>query len=521
MIILTEGKVCPICDSPLPPGAKKCPVCNADLSLFDDVSMEDEFDIDGQDMKIENESLESLLGAVVSEMKDGAENVQTSDQFECPICGTLVDIDADVCPSCGAVFVEEEEQFECPVCGTLVDADATFCPKCGAKFVEEEPAAPTEMPVEAEEPAPSVESVPATPAPAPEPEPVESTPPERVSEPEPEPIKEPEPGISGPKAAQEPEVPPEAEEESTFLKKMKELRKEEGTPAVREEKKPEPEPETPAAERKEPLRPAAPAAHAQKEEVMDTREKYRKLPLLVSKVKPLLIIARQNNINVKKGKELIDKAVSAGKNRQIDDAINYITESRKILEESLTIYANHNLAEIEKDLPNLRAPEEVRQKLADAVESTRDLIRERDFDRAFQRLEIARRILKDHSGDFQEARLMLTELENTILDAEYFFMDVSRPKQLLANAKASAKGGDWATAGVYAREGLELMQNILPEMIKKEMKKARNVLLEAKMQGRDISKVISILKHASIASKSGNYGDALKYIKLFKAEMKR
>ena len=116
---------------------------------------------------------------------------------------------------------------------------------------------------------------------------------------------------------------------------------------------------------------------------------------------------------------------------------------------------------------------------------------------------------------------MLTELENTILDAEYFFMDVSRPKQLLADAKASADAGDWNTAGVYAREGLELMQNILPEMIKKEMKKARNVLLEAKMQGRDISKVISILKHASIASKSGNYGDALKYIKLFKAEMKR
>jgi len=53
------------------------------------------------------------------------------------------------------------------------------------------------------------------------------------------------------------------------------------------------------------------------------------------------------------------------------------------------------------------------------------------------------------------------------------------------------------------------------------MKKARTILMEAKMEGRSISKGISILKHASIASKSENYGDALKYIKLFKAEMKR
>ncbi len=483
--------------------------------------MEDDFDIESPDIKIENESLDNLLGTIVSEMKEGAEESEITEQFECPICGSMVDIDADVCPSCGAVFVEDESQFECPVCGTLVDADALFCPKCGARFVEEEP----EFSPEATEEVP--EEAPAAPSKEEEPEPQEPVPavaaeeevveePE-VSEPEPEPPLE-----EAPAPAPETTAPGE---ESPFLKKMKELRKGEAerAPAApqREERAAEPEKAAPPAPEERKERAGTPLPKERAESRADAKEKYRRLPVLVSKVKPLLIIARQHNINVKKGKELIDKAVAAGRNRQIDDAINYITESRKLLEESLTIYANHAIAEIETDLPDLRAPDDVKRKLESTLEDCRKSLAEQDFDRAFQRLEIARRVLKEHSGDFQEARQMLSDLENTILDAEYFFMDVSRPKELLADAKSSAESGDWATAGVFAREGLELMDSILPELIKKEMKKARNVLMEAKMQGRDISKVISILKHASIANKSGNYGDALKYIKLFKAEMKR
>jgi len=392
--------------------------------------MAEDFDIESPDVTIENESLDNILGTIVSEMKEGADEAQGTEQFECPICSTMVDIDADVCPNCGAVFIEDEEQFECPVCGTLVDSDAVFCPKCGAKFVEDEEV-------------PDKDSTPSEPAP-----------PELKPSPEPEAIAESKHLIS------EPDESPTEVAEKIAVDSGKEMPKEQ--PAPPKEMKPlVPPVESKEREEKQPpKRPQLPV----RERKRDAREKYRQLPVLVSKVKPLLIIARQNDINVKKGKELIDKAVSAGKNRQIDDAINYITESRKLLEESLTIYAHHDISEIAKDLPDLRAPEEVKERMSGVLEEIRASLQERDFDRAFQRLDIARRILKEHSGDFQEARRMVTELENTILDAEYFFMDVSRPKELLDNAKISVDAGDWATAGVFAREGLELTEAILPEM---------------------------------------------------------
>lgn len=509
---MAERKVCPICDSPLPPGAKRCPVCNADLSLFEDVSIDDEFEIAGSD-EIKAELLDDLMGTIVSEMKEGAEKEEsaeeTVEQFECPICGAMVDIDADVCPNCGAVFVEEEEQFQCPVCGAMVDADATFCPNCGARFVEEEEVEP-EAPV-AESPEEAVSQQPAESAERAEVREITGPAKEEVEE-------EPEPAPEQPQFPERPEPPVEEkevrgeEEESEFLKRMRELRK-------REAPKPEVSGPAEAAPKREEK--SAGITETPEKRELTTKEKYRMLPALVAEVKPLLIIARENSINVKKGKELIDMAVAAGRKRQIDDAIRYITEGKELLEESLQIYANHDIQEIERDIPDLKAPADVKEKLAESLKEAKDALRSRDLERAFNRLGTARRIMKDHSGDFREARRMLSELENSVMNAEYFFMDVSKAKEMLKNAKESSQKGDWNSAGIFAREGLEWLDSILPELIHKEMKKARAVLLEAKMYGKDISGPINILKHASIESKSGNYADALKYLRLFKSKMEK
>ncbi len=62
------------------------------------------------------------------------------DTFECPICHTVLPVEVEKCPNCGAVFVEEGKEegeevlYECPVCGGYVREDETVCPHCGAVF---------------------------------------------------------------------------------------------------------------------------------------------------------------------------------------------------------------------------------------------------------------------------------------------------------------------------------------------------------------------------------------------------
>ena len=51
------------------------------------------------------------------------------------------------------------------------------------------------------------------------------------------------------------------------------------------------------------------------------------------------------------------------------------------------------------------------------------------------------------------------------------------------------------------------------------MKKARDMLLEMKVGGGDLTKPIGILKQASIHLKREEYADAVHYVKLFRDEV--
>ena len=65
----------------------------------------------------------------------------------CPICDSVVGLDALACPNCGAEFLleeevpegeEEDEVIYCPACNGVVDLDVEKCPHCGAEFDEGE-----------------------------------------------------------------------------------------------------------------------------------------------------------------------------------------------------------------------------------------------------------------------------------------------------------------------------------------------------------------------------------------------
>ncbi|HIH01741.1 TPA: hypothetical protein HA259_06685 [Thermoplasmata archaeon] len=201
-------RLCPICDSPLEPGAKKCSFCGTDLSIFDTESevpreepeAEPVGPVEAAEEPAEKKLDEVFFGAdeeepvaaappaetvveekpepeqvtpqpepVVDEPEPEAEVVEPSpveevepevaeqptevearvaeEHFECPECGGKVEVSAKSCPSCGVIFADEgADMFQCPACNTLVDVNARSCPGCGAIFVESEEEAAQERP---------------------------------------------------------------------------------------------------------------------------------------------------------------------------------------------------------------------------------------------------------------------------------------------------------------------------------------------------------------------------------------
>jgi len=65
----------------------------------------------------------------------------------------------------------------------------------------------------------------------------------------------------------------------------------------------------------------------------------------------------------------------------------------------------------------------------------------------------------------------------------------------------------------------ERMTSDLPAFVQEEMKKARNILLDKKMRGGDLSKSIGILKAASVHMKKEEWSEAIRYLKEFHREI--
>ena len=57
---------------------------------------------------------------------------------QCGACNSIIPLDSESCPACGARFggVTEQELGECGACKSIIPADSTSCPNCGAVFVE-------------------------------------------------------------------------------------------------------------------------------------------------------------------------------------------------------------------------------------------------------------------------------------------------------------------------------------------------------------------------------------------------
>jgi len=100
---------CPKCGAKIPEDADECDECGADieeekmlkkmeetLDMIDD----DTYEVKGGDSSAIIDRLKDLSPKRVVDEEEYEEVIT----YECPICGTEVDEDAEECPGCGAIF---------------------------------------------------------------------------------------------------------------------------------------------------------------------------------------------------------------------------------------------------------------------------------------------------------------------------------------------------------------------------------------------------------------------------------
>jgi predicted RNA-binding Zn-ribbon protein involved in translation (DUF1610 family)/cellobiose-specific phosphotransferase system component IIA len=247
----------------------------------------------------------------------------------------------------------------------------------------------------------------------------------------------------------------------------------------------------------------------------------QEFPKLVAEVKPLLIISKDHDVEVGEGRRLIDKAVRAGKQRDLATAVQMVKEAsssiKAALEERMDTDLHHlqRLAEVTERAGN--DPSEINE----VIEDLRKLRQEGDVEGALEAATKGRKAAERLSGKYLEASDMVESLSRLVEVCDRFYLDAREAKRMLHEARDAGEHGDWSMMGILARKGREQLARALPEATKTEMRKAKNQLLDAKAEGKDVRTLIKILKDAGVAMNREKYDQALEALSDFKTELKQ
>jgi len=543
-------RVCPICDSPLQPGSKKCGICGTDLTIFEmdfeapkqqakpsapaqpspppsrpsmEARMEEIFSkplvepskptekpappssapappspAPSRPEPVKQEPVETPAPVPKAEppvagAPPAAPKAESEHFFECPECGSRVPEDARTCPGCGVMFADEEtEFFQCPACNTSVKMDATSCPGCGAQFVEAD-AAPTVTEAPAEKP-----ETPVTPE-APTAQAEVSPGPELAEEPRKK-------GLFG-WLSRERKAQRGEEAEPVTGPPLERIGSEPTRPSGTGIREARPPPEAPPALRAtEAARPPISA--------MGPKDKGKELARMVAEMKQLLSLARDREIDIGESKMLIDEAAAAGRDRDLDTAIGLVQKSRAVLMGKID-------SDIEGMIGRLSEEAKVAGELGGDVSRAKTYLEEagkasssRDVEAAYVYTDKATRELQPITGRYNDTRNKLESLKQLISDSK-------EARNILIESSRAFEMRDFDKADSLVRDAQEVVHKAIPSRMNEEIRRARDQLAEAKAKGVNITPMITVLKSAARMLKAADYSQALREMREFKDMMRK
>ena len=432
------------------------------------------------------------------------ESQATVEYFECPQCGANVETTATSCPKCGVLFAEEgADMFACPACNTMVSVDAKSCPGCGALFVEP-----------GEEVAPE-------PAPAPVKQAIEEV------ETSPEPPKV-------PAKTKAPAAAPKEEEKKGFFGMFKKAKKEE-PPPEKPQKPSAPSRSAPVQQVTQPsIAPSPPPQRSAAPKPVERsvvrevtqapsvgKDKGKELASMVAEMKPLLALAREKEVEIGESKDLIDEAALAGRERQLDKAIDLVRRSKTVLMSSIDMQLADEISKLNEEVKVAR---DFGGDIARASTYVQEIVRARssgDVEAAYVYVEKVRNELLPITGRYNESKKKFSAMKELIGNAELFIVDTKEARSLMVDASKALDLKDFDKLDMLIRTTQDKLYKAIPPRMNEEMRKAKDELLDAKMRNVNIAPMITILKSATNLMKAGDYAQALSEMREFRELMKK
>jgi len=242
---------------------------------------------------------------------------------------------------------------------------------------------------------------------------------------------------------------------------------------------------------------------------------------MVAEMKPLLSLAREKEVNIGESKQLIDEAAVAGRERQLDRAIELVQKSKSMLMREIDTQLAKEISRLNDEIKVAR---EFGGDISRASTYVQEIARARstgDVEAAYVYLDKAKKELLPITGRYNESRKKLASFKQLITDSEAFLVDTKEARGMLVDAAKALDAKDFDRLDTVVKGAQERLYLAIPARMNDEMRKAKDALLDAKMKNINITPMITILKSATNLMKAGDYAQALKEMREFKEMMKK
>jgi len=185
------------------------------------------------------------------------------------------------------------------------------------------------------------------------------------------------------------------------------------------------------------------------------------LDLVYSKIKE----AEKLGINVSDAKDLHKKATLKFDNREYEKAIEYAEKSKEIVEEEIRRY-NHAKEQIEVSKDIVKSIKKLTSipKAEELIEKAESALKIGNYNNAVKFAEEAKKIALERKSEYDTAFKSISEAEFAIEKAkEFCYCDTSEAEELLNKARAEFEGGNYAQSISDARKSEEIARKIKEE----------------------------------------------------------
>jgi len=226
----------------------------------------------------------------------------------------------------------------------------------------------------------------------------------------------------------------------------------------------------------------------------------------VMAIEELIPTAEKLGINVDKVKMNVDHATELIKSGSYSEAHSLSARIRDELEGLLVSNVNSAIISTEVRFSQMKSQD---AKISDYLVNAKKALEDKDYLNSMELVREAKDAFFEFSGRIEKVTFSLKAVEEKLVEAEKYNINVSSAKILYSQAEALAKLNDYSQASSICTKALDEIGKAESKYIKDTLFKIETVIEEAKVQGIDTSAYENLINQSKAALDCLNTSSAL------------